>query len=110
DQLQHRNTCSLCGYTYDGTRQLVGGECRYRRSGILGLERNALGAIPVALVLQQISTNTHAHNGEAVYLTSLNLIDKADATKKCETDFVMILPQVNSRQPALVIGESKDEG
>jgi hypothetical protein len=55
--LRQVNVCELCGASFDGTRQLVNSEYHYRRSGVLGLEKNAQGAVPVALVLQQLTTN-----------------------------------------------------
>jgi hypothetical protein len=54
DALKQSNVCELCGATFDGTRQLVNGPFHYRRTGVLGLEKNSQGAIPVALVLQQL--------------------------------------------------------
>ncbi len=39
------------------TRQLVAGTWHYRRSGLLGTERNAQGAVPVLLTLQQFDIN-----------------------------------------------------
>jgi hypothetical protein len=54
DAMKQENVCELCGTAFDATRQLVNGVFRYRRTGVLGLEKNAQGAIPVALVLQQL--------------------------------------------------------
>ena len=45
--------CELCGRSHDATRQLVAGDWEYRRSGLLGVEKNVQGAIPVLLTLQQ---------------------------------------------------------
>ena len=59
DTLRQTNTCELCGNTFDATRQLVSGEFRYRRTGVLGIEKNAQGAVPVALLLQQLEVNLH---------------------------------------------------
>jgi hypothetical protein len=40
DELKQSNVCSLCGEAFDGTRQLVNGVLHYRRTGVLGLEKN----------------------------------------------------------------------
>ena len=68
DQLQQQNICDLCGGRYDGTRQLVNGEFRYRRTGVLGLEKNAQGAVAVALVLQQLSTSIRSFGHDEIYI------------------------------------------
>src|ERR1039458_6036068 len=47
DSLKQRVVCELCGREFDATRQLVNGTWHYRRSGVLGAERNAQGAVPV---------------------------------------------------------------
>jgi hypothetical protein len=52
DVLRQRAACELCGHEYDATRQLIPSVWRFRRSGVLGAERNAQGAVPVALTLQ----------------------------------------------------------
>ena len=57
EALQQKLTCEMCGREFDATRQLVNAEWRYRRSGVLGAERNAQGAVPVALTLQQLDAN-----------------------------------------------------
>jgi hypothetical protein len=57
DSLTQKLTCDLCGHSYDATRQLVDCEWQYRRSGILGVERNVMGSVPVVLTLQQLDTN-----------------------------------------------------
>lgn len=49
DALKQKMTCEMCGREFDGTRQLVDTEWHYRRSGVLGAERNAQGAVPVTL-------------------------------------------------------------
>ena len=51
--------CPLCGNAFDATRQLVEGQYAYRRSGVLGLEKNTQGAVPVVLLLQQLGTSTN---------------------------------------------------
>lgn len=41
DVLKQRVACEMCGGEFDATRQLVNGEWHYRRSGVLGAEKNA---------------------------------------------------------------------
>jgi len=111
DELCQRNTCGLCGAQFDATRQLVGSEFRYRRSGVLGLEKNAQGAIPVALVLQQLAINVETTFGNAIYLPSLDLTPQNGVSlPKCETDFLAIYPERGRKGAQLLLGECKDEG
>ena len=101
--------CELCGNQYDPMRQLVNGEWRYRRSGVLGTEKNAHGAIPVALTLHQLHTNcTGAH---AIYAEGLSLIPKKSAElPTSEIDIVWIIPRPYPRRTAILLGECKDQG
>ena len=64
------------GHEHDATRQSVNRQWHYRRSGLLGAEKNAQGAVPVALTLQQLQTNFNAllYNGN--YSPSLELTPK----------------------------------
>lgn len=107
DQVQQRHTCELCGASFDATRQLVEGEFRYRRSGVLGLEKNTQGAIPVALLLQQLSVNFHG----GMFLPSLHLrpSDGVDLPE-CETDFFILMPRHYPNRIQIVLGECKDRG
>ncbi len=73
DLAQHVN-CTFCGATIDTPKQLLEGELTYRRSGLLGIERNLQGAIPVALVLQQLAVNAfHGPFSSTIYSTSLDI-------------------------------------
>jgi len=103
--------CEYCGATFDATRQLVGTEFRYRRTGILGFEKNSLGAVPVSLLLQQLMRNFDFVRSDGVFLPSYCLNPKAGvALPTCETDFVVILPRNGLDKTQVVIGESKDRG
>jgi hypothetical protein len=110
DTLKQENVCELCGSRFDATRQLVNGAFRYRRTGILGLEQNTQGAVPVALVLQQLYINigiTH----HAIYAPSYDLVPKAGIDRRpCEVDFLMILPHTYADKAEVILGECKDEG
>jgi hypothetical protein len=93
DQLKQQNLCEFCGVEFDATRQLVGSEFRYRRTGILGLEKNSQGAVPVSLLLQQLMRNFDFLGSDRVYLPSFDLSPKAGVQlPTCETDFVVVLP------------------
>jgi hypothetical protein len=90
---------------------LVNTEFSYRRSGILGIEKNAQGAVPVALLLQQLSANLHNVGHGLLLAPSYNLRPLAGGTlPECETDFVAIYAERYPDPPALIIGECKDEG
>jgi len=109
DSLKQRVTCELCGSEYDATRQLVDGKFHYRRTGVLGLEKNTQGAVPVTLVLEQLTRNLSRalHNG--VYAPSYDLKPKVGVDLPvCEVDFVMILPKTYPDKALLILGETKD--
>jgi hypothetical protein len=112
DSLKQRVVCELCGREYDATRQLVEGVWDYRRSGILGAEKNAQGAIPVALTLQQLHTTLHGVSDAEIYSPSLEIERKdGGGLPPCEIDFVWISsrsPFLHDRKPAVILGECKD--
>jgi len=110
DALKQRIICELCGDEYDATRQLVNAQWRYRRSGVLGMEKNAQGAVPVALTLQQLESNVDLHRG--IYSPSLSLEPKAGIDlPKCEIDFVWVVPPRYGREETVVVlAECKDRG
>lgn len=116
DQLRQQLVCDLCGAEYDATRQLVSdesGEFRfhYRRNGVLGLEKNAQGAVPVALTLQQLAVNIDRLGHNAMYLPSIDVEPKAGADlPACEIDFLGIIPAMAGNHAEIILGECKDEG
>jgi len=111
DQLRQRLVCDLCGAEYDATRQLISGEFHYRRTGVLGLEKNAQGAVPVALTLQQLAVNIDRLGHKAMYLPSIDVEPKAGSDlPACEIDFLGIIPAMSQGQAEIVLGECKDEG
>jgi len=74
DELAQRVDCAYCGATIDTPKQLLERELTYRRSGLLGIERNLQGAIPVALVLQQLALNAfRGAMSSAIYSPSLDI-------------------------------------
>lgn len=110
DNLKQMVVCELCGEDYDATGQLVGGEWAYRRTGILGTEKNAMGAIPVALTLQQLDTNLSSSRSQSAYSLSLNLTPVEPSTNSCEIDFAWIIARPYPDKTAIILGECKDVG
>lgn len=110
DVLRQRVVCELCGHEYDGTRQLMGGVWHYRRSGVLGAERNAQGAIPVVLTLQQLAVNLSGGLNSFVYSPSLDLIKEGQERNECEVDFVWVIPRPYPERTEIILGECKDQG
>lgn len=111
DQLKQSNICDMCGAEFDATRDLVKSEFMYRRTGVLGLEKNAQGAIPVALLLQQLSVNLSSLMREGIFLPSFDLTPLAGTDiVPCETDFVVLSLGNDERGTDIIIGECKDAG
>jgi hypothetical protein len=107
DDLKQRMRCSLCGNEFEATRQLLSEQWAYRRSGVMGLEKNNQGAVPVALTLQQLDANSMGFN-KRLYAPSLDLTPK-DGSLPCEVDFVWLVCREGRRQENTVIfGECKD--
>jgi hypothetical protein len=111
DALRQRLTCDMCGRDFDATRQLVDIQWHYRRSGVLGAERNAQGAVPVALTLQQLDANLSSTFREHCYSPSLDLAPKvAGAGSACEVDFAWIVTQPFPDKTIVILAECKDRG
>lgn len=111
DDLRQRVNCQMCGESFDATNQLIGGEWAYRRSGVLGAERNAQGAVPVVLTLQQLDTNLSFGLRRRSYSVSLDLIPtRGQLPTPCEVDFAWLLPRQYPERAVVIIGECKDRG
>lgn len=111
DALKQRVMCELCGNEHDATRQLVNGEWHYRRSGVLGKEKNAQGAVSVALTLQQLRANIHGIFHDALYSPSLDLNPEGGKDfPTCEIDFVWVIPNSHLQKTEVILGECKDQG
>jgi hypothetical protein len=84
----------------------------FRRSGVLGKDANNLGAVPVALTLQQLETNLLGGLREHVYSTSLELTPNVQgAPVEVELDFVwMTVERLSSGLTEVIFGERKDRG
>jgi hypothetical protein len=82
DALRQKLTCQMCGREFDATRQLVDVQFSYRRSGVLGAERNAQGAVPTLLTLLQISRALYWPWYRQFYTTSLDLVAKSGSTSQ----------------------------
>jgi len=111
DDLRQRVNCQMCGEPFDSTSQLVAGEWAYRRSGVLGTERNAQGAVPVVLTLQQLDTNLRTGMQRGSYSVSLDLAPtNGQLPTPCEVDFAWLIPQRYPDKTVVIIGECKDRG
>jgi hypothetical protein len=111
DALKQENVCELCGSHFDATRQLVDGVFHYRRTGVLGLEKNSQGAIPVALVLQQLEVDLEGLRTNLIYAPSYDLTPDAGVNlPSCEVDFVIVVPGVYPGKTEVALGECKDAG
>jgi hypothetical protein len=111
DDVRQRVNCQMCGEAFDATAQLVGGEWAYRRSGVLGTERNAQGAVPVVLTLQQLDTNLSSLLQGRSYSVSLDLVPtRGQLQGRCEIDFAWLVPRRYPDKAIVIIGECKDRG
>jgi len=112
DGLKQSAVCPLCGNSFDATRQLVEGGYTYRRSGVLGLEKNTQGAVPVSLLLQQLSVNLMTSRYESIFGVSHDLVpnDPHSGLPTCETDFCILTKDWRSDKTTVLIGECKDVG
>jgi len=112
DVLRQKVTCEMCGREFDATRQLTDKESyHYRRSGVLGAERNAQGAVPVTLTLQQMSANLRHTFRNHIYSTSLDLTPKNGIElPPCEVDFAWIVSQSYPEKTVIILAECKDRG
>lgn len=111
DVLKQDLVCELCGHEFDATRQLVASTWHYRRSGLLGAERNAQGAIPVLLTLQQFEINLKGLWSDTLYSPSLDLESPIlGDPPKCEIDFVWLIPRSVPDRTVVIFGECKDRG
>jgi hypothetical protein len=110
NDLRQRVVCELCGREFDTARQLVDGSWHYRRSGVLGAERNAQGAVPVVLTLQQFKVNLGSLDSH-LYSPSLDLKAKTGGgLPECEIDFAWFVHRSYPDKTAVIIGECKDRG
>jgi hypothetical protein len=112
DALKQENICELCGAAFDATRQLVNSVFRYRRSGVLGLEKNTQGAIPVVLVLHQLAVNLSGVSRRCLWAPSYDLEPNPGVDLPIrEIDFLTIMTHRASREKAeILLGECKDVG
>lgn len=110
DAVKQGVTCELCGKAFDATRQLMNDPWRCRRSGILGAERNAQGAIPVALTMQQLDANL-SRIGANCFSPSLELQPVGDPQAgKCEIDFIWLGKSRYPDPTPILLAECKDVG
>jgi hypothetical protein len=83
----------------------------YRRTGVLGLEKNTQGAIPVVLVMQQLHVNVASTFRDCIYAPSYDLFLSAKPNEAyCEVDLLIIQPRTFPDKAEVLLGECKDEG
>lgn len=110
DLLKQKVVCELCGQEHDSTRQLVEDEWHYRRTGILGAEKNNQGAVPVILTLHRLDNTLHGLREGSNYSPSLDLVpNNGMDIPKCEIDFVWMIPRVYPRKTVVILAECKDQ-
>lgn len=112
DALKQKVACDLCGHVRDVSRQLTDqDEWHFRRSGVLGAEKNAQGAVPVSLTLDFFDEEFRSGLRDGVYSPSLDLKPAGGiAGTPCEVDFVWMIPRAYPRKTVVIFGESKDQG
>lgn len=110
DEVKTFCKCDYCGNEFNITPFLRDRDWRYRRSGVLGLPKDKLDSIAVALTLQQLDT---CFRDGIMYSTSANLVSKNPNVEDCEADFLLMLKcrEHNGETPVqFLIGECKSEG
>jgi hypothetical protein len=111
DALKQENVCELCGATFRATRQLVNSVFRYRRTGVLGLEKNTQGAIPVVLALHQLGVNLGGIDRQCFSAPSYDFEPNPEVDlPTCEIDFLIIIPRTRGDKAEILLGECKDVG
>lgn len=111
DILRQEVCCEMCGNKYDATPQLVrNGEWHYRRSGIMGKEKNVHGSIPVLLTMQQLHTCLNRMPDENIYIPSTELeLKNSEKTEKCEVDFIWFIAKADYFKSCIILAECKDQ-
>lgn len=110
DEVKTLCKCGYCGNEFNVTPFLRDRDWRYRRSGVLGLPKDKLDSIAVALTLQQLAA---LFRDSVMYSTSANLPSTNPKVKTCEADFLLMLKGRKHQHETpiqLLIGECKSEG
>lgn len=110
DEVKTLCKCDYCGNEFNITPFLRDRDWRYRRSGVLGLPKDKLDSIAVALTLQQLDACFH---DSIMYSTSANLASKNPNVEDCEADFLLMLKgrEHNGESPVqFLVGECKSDG
>jgi hypothetical protein len=109
DQVRQQHVCGMCGATFDATRQLVESSMVFRRSGLLGIQKDVQGGVPVALTLQQLNNNLSRGTRSGLFLPSIDINDRsANPPLFCESDLCVIMPERFPDRAQVLIGECKD--
>ena len=107
DDLGTEVGCEYCGTKFNITPQLRDRDWAFRRSGLFGKEDRQEGSVPVALTLQQLDTML---DGDAFFVTAMNLTPVTATISPCETDFVMVAQKGYGKVVQLALGECKAGG
>lgn len=111
DDVRTELPCDYCGFKFHIAPQLKDRDWRYRRSGLFGRNDDQLGAIPVALTIQQLSTALQ--DRALMYTTGLNLKSESAGIPACEIDFFMLVSGsiwTGKKLTQAVFGECKTSG
>ncbi len=111
DILKQEVCCEMCGNKYDATPQLaINAKWHYRRSGIMGKEKNVHGSIPVLLTMQQLHTCLNGMYDKNIYVPSLELeLKDGGKNEKCEVDFIWFIKNSGSYKSDIILAECKDQ-
>lgn len=105
DDVATRTECEYCGHGFNIGPQLKDRDWAFRRSGLFGRNDHQQGAIPVALVLQQLSHI--CRRADPIYTTALTLTPHGADIATCETDFVFVASGGREGRTQIAIGECK---
>jgi hypothetical protein len=108
DDARTNVSCEYCGKSFNVTPQLKDRDWAYRRSGLFGRNDNQGGGIPVSLALMQLVSVLHEN--VIAFTTGTDLNHVTAGNKKCESDFVLIAQEQQSKHLQIVIGECKSDG
>ena len=106
DDASSRLECEYCGHGFNVAPQLRDKAWAFRRSGLFGNYDHQEGAIPVLLVLQQLTQMLGIGNPR-IFTTAMTLTPKNAAIGECETDFVVVAERQRDHRIEIAIGEAK---
>jgi len=105
DDLKTHVECGLCGHRYNVLPLLQRPDWKFQPSGLFNRFPRQEGAIPVAVLLQQLDADFRENL--SAYSMSTKL--KWKTGQECEVDFVWVVGMEDAH-PLIAIGECKDQG